>query len=223
MLDPSPREVILPEPISLSSTSVQQASLDFNQSATPAFQSLEIPQGKSGPHNTDEGPKLHEGDFLEVDDLSEINDLVNINDLVSQEPTLLHTEKSGETLGLDHFVGLSDFDVYQDAAMFLREMVPVGQDTVLHANTVGFQLQSRSLMNQVDYQLQPHSAVNNVDSLQPQAFGADQLWVDDQRSNIHTPTEPIHGTLSQPTPGTNESEFHCEHICSHFPLGLLFH
>ncbi|KAF2291066.1 hypothetical protein GH714_019523 [Hevea brasiliensis] len=188
LVDPSFREVIFPEPISLSPTSVQQESLDFNGSATSTFQLLEVPEVASGPHSSEGAQQLCEDDFLEIDDL------------IGPEPTSLNTEKTAENLGLDNFDGLSELDLYHDAALFWSEIGPVGQDTVSNVNEVGFHLQSHSMANQVDCQLQPHSAVNNVDYLQPLAFGAAQLWVDDQRSDVHT-RETIHGTLSQPTPG----------------------
>ncbi|KAJ9146050.1 hypothetical protein P3X46_028365 [Hevea brasiliensis] len=188
LVDPSLREVIFPEPISLSPTSVQQESLDVNGSATAAFQSLEVPKVASGPHSSAGALQLCEDDFLEMDDL------------IGPEPTSLNTEKAAENLGFDNF-GLSELDLYHDADLFLSEIGPVAQDTVSHVNGVGYPLQFHSMANQVDYQLQPHSAVNDVDYLQPQAFGAAQLWVDDQRSNAHATSETIHGTLSQPTPG----------------------
>ncbi|XP_021603417.1 NAC domain-containing protein 17 isoform X2 [Manihot esculenta] len=184
LVDPSLREVIFPESISLSPETVQRDSLDFNQSAISTFQSLEVPEPTSGPHSSEGALQLCEDNFLELDDL------------IGPEPTLLNNEKTANNLSFDDFDGLSEFDLYHDAELFLNEMGPVS-----HVNEVGLQLQFHSMANQVDYQLQPHSAVNDVDYLQPEAFDAAHLWVDDQRSNVHVTAETTHGILSQPTPG----------------------
>ncbi|KAF2291046.1 hypothetical protein GH714_019341 [Hevea brasiliensis] len=105
LVDPSLREVIFPEPISLSPTSVQQESLDINGSATAAFQSLVVPKVASGPRSSAGALQLCEDDFLEMDDL------------IGPEPTSLNTEKAAENLGFDNF-GLSELDLYHDADLF---------------------------------------------------------------------------------------------------------
>ncbi|XP_065881184.1 NAC domain-containing protein 17-like [Euphorbia lathyris] len=216
LLDPSCREVIYTETVSILPTSDQQSekvSLDFYQSATSKMQLHDAAEVTSAP-NSIRAPLICEDDFLEIDDL------------IGPEPTFSNPEKPVKDLGLDDFDGLTEFDLYHDADFFWNDMGPVGQETVSHVSSVGSELQSHSLSNQVDYQLQPHSnlnqvdcqlqshsavngmhylqphlTVNGVDYMQSPTFGADQLWDPYQRSDVFAGTESLQETLTEATPG----------------------
>lgn len=179
LVHPSSRGVILPEPVNTFAPSSQQydmhVNFDFTQSATSKLQSNEVPEVTSATKTCKPAPQIcEEEDFLEIDDL------------LGPEPTF----SSAEQPSMDNFLdGLSELDLYHDAAMFLQDMAPIDQETISHSyinnsdNNLASQLgqqvdcefQSQSVINplghqgqwhavdQVDYHFQAHSVGNQVD------------------------------------------------------------
>ncbi|XP_052309164.1 NAC domain-containing protein 17 isoform X1 [Populus trichocarpa] len=201
LVDPSFREVVS-EPAGELTTSGQHynkhTSLNFNQSATSTLQLHEASEVTSA-------PQLNEEDFLEIDDL------------IGPEPSFYNTEQPAENLQFD---GLSEFDLYHDAAMFLWDIGPVDQEAVSCSyvssygcdmvNQASYRLQPNSITNPVDYQLQPNLVANQVDyELHPQFFDAEQmnnqLWVHDHQNNALATSESHHGILFQSTGAVCES------------------
>lgn len=216
-MDPSCREVIHTETVSILPTKDHQCekefSLDFNQSATSKMRLQDGAEVTSVPNNIG-APLICEDDFLEIDDL------------MGPEPSFANPDKPVQDLGFDDFDGLTGFDLYHDADLFWNDMGPVGQESVSHVSSVGSELQSHLSSNQVDCQLQPHSnfnqvncqlqpqsaingadylqphlTVNNMDYLQSSTFGADQLWGPYQRSDAFAGAESLQETLTEASPG----------------------
>ncbi|KAG5250672.1 no apical meristem family protein [Salix suchowensis] len=207
LVDPCFREFVC-EPVGELTTSDQHCNkhtnFNFDQSDTSTLRLHEAPEVTSATHY-EQAPQLNEGDFLEI------------NDLIDPEPSLSNAEQPVENLQFDDFDGLSEFELYHDAAMFLRDLGPVDQEAVSHSfmhpygcdmvNQVGYQSQPDSIINAVDYQLQQSNLVaSQVDcDLQPQFFDAEQmnnhLWVHGQRSNMSAASESHNGIFFQSPPG----------------------
>ncbi|KAJ6709133.1 putative proteinC DOMAIN-CONTAINING PROTEIN 82-RELATED [Salix koriyanagi] len=206
LVDPCFREFVC-EPVGELTTSDQHCNkhtnFNFDQSDTSTLRLHEAPEVTSAT-NYEQAPQLNEGDFLEI------------NDLIDSEPSLSNAEQPVENLQFDDFDGLSEFELYHDAAMFLRDLGPVDQEAVSHSfmhpygcdmvNQVGYQSQPDSIINAVDYQLQQSNLVaSQVDcDLQPQFFDAEQmnnhLWVHGQRSNMSAASESHNGIFFQSPP-----------------------
>nr|UBT01608.1 NAC transcription factor 03 [Litchi chinensis] len=145
----SSREVILPEPVR---EFKDRSSFDFSRSASSNLQPYEASEVTSSPRNGEQVLELYEEDFLEMDDL------------IGPEPKIASVEKPVEKVQFDEFDGLHEFDLLQDASMFLNDMGSI--DSVLGNNTVNqvdYHQQAPSVVNQVDLPLQPNSVVNHVD------------------------------------------------------------
>ncbi|XVE55076.1 hypothetical protein DITRI_Ditri03aG0132100 [Diplodiscus trichospermus] len=93
----------------------------------------------------DQVPQICEEDFLEIDDL------------MGPEPWTSIVEKPEENGRLNEFDGLSEFDLFHDAAMFLQDMGPIDQGTVpfSYDDITNQQLQHQSNIKLMDQQLQP--------------------------------------------------------------------
>ncbi|CAK9174181.1 unnamed protein product [Ilex paraguariensis] len=174
-----------------------QANLDLIQSAT--FQSYEAPEVTSVPVIHAQEPCLAEEDFLE--------DFLEMDDLMGPEPTVQNVNNPLENLQFDYFDGLSAFDLYHDAAMFLHEMgvgdpVQISQPFLnnLENGTVNLvsDLHLSNIQNDgVNYQLQPQSHVaNHING---------ELWAQDQRCSVLTPAEANQLTVPPPISGTENS------------------
>ncbi|KAJ4844468.1 hypothetical protein Tsubulata_006055 [Turnera subulata] len=137
-----------------------QAYFDFNPSASSNIQSHEASEVTSAPNNLEPVPQLTGEDFLEMDDL------------IGPAPVLSNVAQPAESFQFDEFDGLSELDLYHDAAMFLRDMGPADHETVSHSfansfggevvNQVDYQMQQNS-MNQADHQFQSSLGTNQVD------------------------------------------------------------
>ncbi|XWS24884.1 hypothetical protein CRYUN_Cryun27aG0023300 [Craigia yunnanensis] len=181
LLDPSPRDVLFPEPLVVLH---DQASFEFSQSPTSQLQLQEVPEVTSVADHFEQVPQICEEGFLEIDDL------------ISPETLTSNIEKPVENGQFNESDGLSEFDLYHDAAMFLQDMGPIGQGTIPFSydnmiNQVSYQLESQSNISLMDQQLLPQSNINLMDQqlqhqsninlmnqqLQPQlnAFGDNQL------------------------------------------------
>ncbi|KAE8100344.1 hypothetical protein FH972_018251 [Carpinus fangiana] len=182
MVDPSSKEVITAEPMRVLHPRGQlydvQASFGYTQSATSQLQLCETPEITSAPNLHKPEPFIiQEEDFLEIDDL------------IGPEPSFSDTDRPVENLQFEERDGLSEFDIFHDAAMFINDMGPISQAmagpymNILVNNT----------QNQFDCQLQPNlDGAGQIDN---------QLWTHDIRSNIHAPAESNPGAFSLPPSG----------------------
>ncbi|XVF29903.1 hypothetical protein REPUB_Repub16aG0010500 [Reevesia pubescens] len=155
LLDPSPRDVFLPEPLGVLH---DQASFELSQSPTSQLQLHEAPEGTSVADHFEHVPQIGDVGFLEIDDL------------IVSEPLTSDVEipmENGQQFNeLDR---LSEFDLYHNADMFLQDIVPIDQGTVPFSyadnmiNQVSYQLESQSNVSLMDQQLQHQSNTNLMD------------------------------------------------------------
>ncbi|KDO83854.1 hypothetical protein CISIN_1g018321mg [Citrus sinensis] len=160
-MNASSREVMFSEPISVCN---EQASFDFTQSASSNLQLYDTSEVTSAPNNCEQVLQIFEEDFLEMDDL------------IGPQPTVSTPEV--ENLQFNEFDGLSELDLFHDAALFLQNLEPVDQEENTNAlannlvNQVDHQFQPQSVVNQVDNQLQPNLIVNQMNhQLEPNSMG----------------------------------------------------
>ncbi|KAK8510678.1 hypothetical protein V6N13_110176 [Hibiscus sabdariffa] len=145
LLDSPTRDILFAEPPTVV---YGQASFEFSQSPSSQLQLQEAPEVTSGADHFEQFPQLCEADFLEMDDL------------LCSEPLISCIEKPVENLQFDEVDGLSEFDMYHDAVMFLQENGPIDQETVpLSYDTMihqaSYQFESQSNISLMDQQLQP--------------------------------------------------------------------
>ncbi|GAU13264.1 hypothetical protein TSUD_42180, partial [Trifolium subterraneum] len=151
-----------------------ELDFDFNHSATSQLHITEAPEVTSAPNiQSDEGLVFYEDGFLEI------------NDLTDTEPAFSNTEKFNIDLidNLQFEDGLSEFDLYQDAEMFL-----CGNETVSHAHMNNF---GSTIENQSYQLLSNPEAVNQT---------VDEFWMNVER-NTRSTTEDYTGSFSQTNPG----------------------
>ncbi|XWS23473.1 hypothetical protein CRYUN_Cryun28dG0016700 [Craigia yunnanensis] len=153
LLDPSPRDVFFPEPLR---DLHDQSSFDFSQSPTSQLQLHEALEVTSVADHFEQVPQICKEDFLEIDDL------------ISPGSLTSNIEKPVENGQFNELDGLSELDLYHDAAMFLQDMGPIDQGTVPFSygnmvNQASYQLESQSNISLMDQQLQPQSNINLID------------------------------------------------------------
>uniref|UniRef100_A0A5B7AW54 NAC domain-containing protein n=1 Tax=Davidia involucrata TaxID=16924 RepID=A0A5B7AW54_DAVIN len=216
LVDPSLKETNLPEQsIVLHPSSQQydvQASFDLTQSATSKLQSYEVPEVTSAPNICEQQPHVPEEDFL--------NDFIEMDDLIGPEPTIQNIGNPVENLQFEEIDGLSEFDLYHDAAMFLCDMGPVDPSSVSRPCLDNLENEvvnpvSHSYLNNLE-----NGAVNQVSHLYLNNLGNDmgslldcqlqpcsndanwnssQLWMHDQESSVFATAESDQGTIPQPS------------------------
>ncbi|XP_022727922.1 NAC domain-containing protein 17-like isoform X2 [Durio zibethinus] len=176
LLDPSPRDVLFPDSLGALH---DQASFDFSQSPIPQLQLHEVPEVMSVAGYFEQVTQICEEDFLEIDDL------------ISREPLASNIEKSVENGQFNELDGVSELDLYQDAAMFLHEMGPIDQGTVPFSydnmtGQVSYQLEFQSNINLMGQQSQHQTNMNLMDQqLQPQLnFVGDNQQAQSQLNTI---------------------------------------
>ncbi|OIW06573.1 hypothetical protein TanjilG_03967 [Lupinus angustifolius] len=150
-------------------------SFDFNQSVvTSHLHVSEAPEVTSTPNIQIEEFHFCEEDFLEI------------NDLIGSEPTLSNVENPFESLQFED--GLSEYDLFQDAEMFLPELGSITQATVSHAsmNSLHSNVQSQN------YHWQPNPDDANL-------TGA-EFWMHGER-NTPIQAEVSFDSSSLPTTG----------------------
>lgn len=156
-----------------------QPSFDFNQSVTSHFHISEAPEVTSVSNiQSEEEPIFYEDGFLEI------------NDLFDTEPTVSNSEKHNDDLfeNLQFEDGLSEFDMYQDADMFLCGLEPICGETVSHA----YMNNDGSIIRNPSHQLLSDEEVANRT--------VDEFWVHVER-NTRSPTEDFNGSFSLTNPG----------------------
>ncbi|KAH1096686.1 hypothetical protein J1N35_013607 [Gossypium stocksii] len=152
LLDPSPRGVLFPEQLTVHG----QASFGFSESPISQLLLQEAPEVTPATDHLDQVPQLCEEDFLEIDDL------------LGPEPLISNIEKPVENKQFNELDGLSEFDLYRDAAMFLQDMGSIDQGTVPFLydnliNQVSYQLEPQSNISLMNQQYLPHSNLNLID------------------------------------------------------------
>ncbi|CAK9154198.1 unnamed protein product [Ilex paraguariensis] len=195
LADPSSRTVNLPDQSMVLPPSSQQnnlhASFDLTQSATSQLQLHSVPEVTSALDIHPQELHVAEEDFLEMDDL------------LGPEPTIQYVDNPLESLQFNDFDGLSEFDLFHDASMFLPEM---GQGEPGQISQQCMNNLENGIVNPVsdpyltnigngtaNYQLQPLSNFANDINC--------QLWVDGQRCNAFTPAEANQLTVTPPISG----------------------
>ncbi|KAM1759756.1 hypothetical protein ACFX12_002710 [Malus domestica] len=190
LVDLYSREVICAEPVREFNPNVQQcnvdANFDFTQSSASQMQSYEASEvTTAAPDIYDQDPPaLHEEDFLEMDDL------------LGPEPTVPNTVNPVDDLQFGELDGLSEFDLYHDAAMFLHDLGPIDEGNVAHHQYMNSQ--GNNIVDQFEYHLQPNPVAENQVNhlLNPESTQINnQLWTNTERA------EPNQGSLSYSTPG----------------------
>ncbi|KAL1111747.1 hypothetical protein V6Z11_D02G081600 [Gossypium hirsutum] len=153
LLDPSPRGVLFPEQLTVLHG---QASFEFSESPISQLLLQEAPEVTPVTDHLDQLPQLCEEDFLEIDDL------------LGPEPLISNIEKPVENKQFNELDGLSEFDLYHDAAMFLQDMGSIDQGTVPFLydnmiNQVSYQLEPQSNISLMNQQYLSHSNLNLID------------------------------------------------------------
>ncbi|CAI0396243.1 unnamed protein product [Linum tenue] len=218
VVNSSTRDFTIPKLIEATSGNGQQyenhSGLDFEWSDISKLEQHETPEVTSAANNPEQLLLLSEGDFLEMDDLlgPEPSESNSGNPLPAVGSNV---EEPAENLLFNGLDGLSSLELYHDAAMFLRDMGPLGQDTMSQSrggnvvDEVGYQYQ-HSAVNQInyeaqlqfDYSWQPEYTMNEVDqSLQTQSCNG--LYVNNnlQGSDLKTNGETDYGANLQQTSG----------------------
>lgn len=152
-----------------------EPSFDFNQAVPSHLHVSEASEVSSASNIKTKELDFSEGGFLEI------------NDLIDTEPTLSNVEKPVDYLQFED--GLSEFDLYQDAEMFLRDLGPIIHETDSHACTnalVSSNIESHS------YQLLPNPEDAN------QTVG--EFWMHGER-NAPSPSEGFADSFSLSSPG----------------------
>lgn len=197
------------------------SSLDLAQSGTTQLQFYEVPEVTSAPNGCNGQPSVTEEDFPE--------DFLEMNDLIGPEP-LDNPLDDLDNLQFEGLDGLSELDLYQDAPMFLHEMVPAESGQISQPywnnfdNGVMNPISSSSLNNlencAANYQLQPHlNDANDISS---------QLWTEEQISSLLSDnTDANVRLMPSPASGTNIIEnssdsFSSSHECIH-DLPIIVH
>lgn len=201
LLDHSAGKVYLPEQtaalFSFSHLQNEQANFDQIHSGTLQPQLQEATEVTSAPVNDERNPKVVEEDFLE--------DFLEMNDLDGPESSVIQNfDKPVENLGSPQFVdfdGLNEFELYQDAAMFLHDMgdIGVGQAAEQSANHV-----ANDSINPLSTDFSGlHQMINNQQSYLNEGNEFNHwLWSHDLRCSMVNPTEASQTANLPSTSGT---------------------
>ncbi|KAK8308757.1 hypothetical protein V6Z12_D02G081700 [Gossypium hirsutum] len=186
LLDPSPRGVLFPEQLTVLHG---QASFEFSESPISQLLLQEAPEVTPVTDHLDQLPQLCEEDFLEIDDL------------LGPEPLISNIEKPVENKQFNELDGLSEFDLYHDAAMFLQDMGSIGQGTVpfLYDNMIN-QWQNQANANMMEQHLQPQLNASGGNMLNQMVYqSGPNINSMDQQSVLHSSVDQVdyHGQNQQ--------------------------
>lgn len=117
-------------------------------------------------------------DFLEIDDL-----------IGTGEPTFGNIEKPVENSLFEEVDGLSELDLFHDAAMFLRDIGPLDEGNTIVPEMNPF---NYGMVDGSNYQVQQNPLPLASES-------ADQLWVHDQRGAAFTQSKSTEGAQLHPS------------------------
>ncbi|KAB2040367.1 hypothetical protein ES319_D02G078500v1 [Gossypium barbadense] len=186
LLDPSPRGVLFPEQLTVLHG---QASFEFPESPISQLLLQEAPEVTPVTDHLDQVPQLCEEDFLEIDDL------------LGPEPLISNIEKPVENKQFNELDGLSEFDLYHDAAMFLQDMGSIDQGTVpfLYDNMIN-QWQNQANANMMEQHLQPQLNASGGNMLNQMVYqSGPNINSMDQQSVLHSSVDQVdyHGQNQQ--------------------------
>ncbi|XP_030465354.2 NAC domain-containing protein 17-like [Syzygium oleosum] len=122
-------------------------------------------------------------------------DFLEIDDLINSDPSFCALEKPAEDPQFDDLDGFSEFDMFHDTAMFLREIGSMNQED---GGTTQMNCFDNGLMNQYNQQQQP--PISNVAEQT-----ASQLWVHEQTIEGYTSAEIAQGVQPCPSGFVNGS------------------
>lgn len=206
LLDQSSREHNLPEQTALQQCNVH-ASFEVTESGT-SQQLLHEASEVTSSVVCNEQTRVVEEDFLE--------DFLEMDDLLCTEPDIHAFNKpveKSDTQLLNDFDGLSEFELYQDAVMFLHDVGTSGggQATESYVNNV-----VNGTVNQASTYFNDYPEIVNGQQLYfNEGNGvSDQLWMHHQSSDIFTTDGINQGAIPQVTSGT---EFVASNNISTFP------
>ncbi|MBA0585467.1 NAC domain-containing protein 17 isoform X2 [Gossypium raimondii] len=186
LLDPSPRGVLFPEQLTVLHG---QASFEFPESPISQLLLQEAPEVTPVTDHLDQVPQLCEEDFLEIDDL------------LGPEPLISNIEKPVENKQFNELDGLSEFDLYHDAAMFLQDMGSIDQGTVpfLYDNMIN-QWQNQANANMMEQHLQPQLNASGGNMLNQMVYqSGPNINSMDQQLVLHSSVDQVdyHGQNQQ--------------------------
>ncbi|OVA09302.1 NAC domain [Macleaya cordata] len=192
-MGPSLGQAISTEPSVVSNPSCiqrdAQYSFDVTQSAISYLPSHEAPEVTSTQDISQQALyEVEEDNFLEMDDLN------------GPQPSFSDMQHGGDNLIFE------EPDLYFDAAMFLRDMGPIGQGT---SPNPYFDNLGGEISSHLDYQMQQSQLYDVADPI------TTQLWVHDQKSNVFMSSESNQVVMAPSTSGTihfggSSSNFHGE-------------
>ncbi|KAL3735577.1 hypothetical protein ACJRO7_024662 [Eucalyptus globulus] len=180
LVDQSSREVVASEPLFAYGPSTpwngSLANIELTQFGAPQWQQLqEASETTLAPECGTLETRVSE-DFLEIDDLN------------NNDPSFFAKEKPAEDLQFNDLDGLSELDIFHDAAMFLRDIGSMNHEDGGAAQMNCF---DNGLINQYNHHQQP--PISNVVEQT-----TSQLWVHEQTFEGYTSAEVVHGV--QPCP-----------------------
>lgn len=187
LLDQSSRELNVTEQTALQQY-YMQASFEVTESGTSQPLLHEASEVTSSAVFNEQTQAVEE-DFLE--------DFLEMDDLLSTEPDIhkfnMPVEKSDTQL-LNDFDGLSEFDLYQDAAMFFHDVGTSegGQAAESYVNNV-----LNGTVNQASTYFSDYPEIVNGQQLYFNESNevSDQLWMHDQSSDIFNPDDINQGGI----------------------------
>ncbi|CAN1294040.1 NAC domain-containing protein 17 [Linum perenne] len=206
LVDSTLKDFTIPELIEVSPGKGQQydnqANFIFECSDNSKSELHEAPELTCAAKNPDPAPQLSEGDFLEMDDLLGLG------------LECSYVEEPVGSLLFDDIDGLSPFELYHDTAMFLRDMGPLGQETIAQSfgdnvvhemghqyqhcevNQINYEAQLDLETSQFDFSWRPESTVNEVrqQHLQTQPYN-DNCISNEKQSNMTNKAETNYGVM----------------------------
>lgn len=204
LVDHSSRDMSLAVPQPFSQQPCLLASFDVTESDTTQLQICEAPEVSSAPFINMEDHRITEEDFLE--DFLEMDDLDG-QELITQNPDNLanNLEK------LHEFDGLGEFDLYEDASLFLCEVGPPDSRLI----SQNYNSIDNGNMNPISSSQHLENTTGNY-LLQQQYNNSDgmtyQLWADELNYSVTPATEADQGPISSSNPGTEISGIPSEAI-----------
>ncbi|CAN1777161.1 NAC domain-containing protein 17 [Linum perenne] len=214
LVDSTLKDFTIPELIEVSPGKGQQydnqANFIFECSDNSKSELHEAPELTCAAKNPDPAPQLSEGDFLEMDDLLGLG--LEFETEKALPSVGSYVEEPVGSLLFDDIDGLSPFELYHDTAMFLRDMGPLGQETIAQSfgdnvvhemghqyqhcevNQINYEAQLDLETSQFDFSWRPESTVNEVrqQHLQTQPYN-DNCISNEKQSNMTNKAETNYG------------------------------
>ncbi|KAF8026535.1 hypothetical protein BT93_F3122 [Corymbia citriodora subsp. variegata] len=179
LVDPSSGEVVPSEPLFLYNLSTpwdeNLANIELTEFGASQWQLQEVSETTRAPECSTLETRVSE-DFLEIDDLN------------NSDPSFCASGKPAEDLHFEDLDGLTELDMFHDAAMFLRDIGSMNQED---GGATQMNCFDNDLMNQYNPHQQP--PISNVVEQ-----NTSQLWVHEQTFEGYSSAEFVQGV--QPCP-----------------------